>query len=331
MKKTAIALLVAGFAAAPIAAQADATVYGSARIAVSSKSFDEKNAAGQTTGDVDSGLTATDHASRFGLKGSEDLGNGMKMVGRYEFKVNGGTAQINGGAGVGRLSYVGLEGGFGGLYIGQQWSPFYELVGGATDQFNAVGLAEAKTTVRIPAAVKYVGSFGPLKVSTAIVSVDNTDGEDIDQTQFGAAFSMDSLTLAAAVVSNAKETAPTGGADGSLTGFSAKYSADAITVNASYTVADDKYAGAADDQSAFEIYGGYNMGAGNLVHASFGSTDSGDVDADSSTFAIGYQKKFSKRSRVWVEAQNQTRDGKSDTGNDLDDLTTVSVGMRHDW
>ena len=70
MKKSLIALAVAGAMAAPMAAQADATLYGSLRIKV----MDNDNV---STGVVD-------NFSRIGIKGSSDLFSGAKAIYQFE-------------------------------------------------------------------------------------------------------------------------------------------------------------------------------------------------------------------------------------------------------
>ena len=95
-KKTAIAAAVAGVAAVPMAAQADGhspTVYGFVNIGIQSTSIDGSGAAfgnagvgsniffGAPDGSIDAHDTAN---TRFGFKGSKDLGNGLCAVSRHQ-------------------------------------------------------------------------------------------------------------------------------------------------------------------------------------------------------------------------------------------------------
>lgn len=86
MRKSIVALAVAGVLAASAVAQAETTLYGSARIGVE-----------YTQGKGDDKLSSWDvanQASRLGVKGSEDLGGGLSAIYQYEFGVaidgNGG-------------------------------------------------------------------------------------------------------------------------------------------------------------------------------------------------------------------------------------------------
>jgi len=66
-----------------------------------------------------------------------DLGNGLAAFYHYEFGVDAAdTADVGGEDVGGRLSYVGLQGGFGQLTIGRQWNPYYFAVAGEIDWFN---------------------------------------------------------------------------------------------------------------------------------------------------------------------------------------------------
>lgn len=73
MKKALLPLAIA--ALLPISAFADVTVYGKAN--VSFQSADEGG---------DSVTELVSNASRIGLKGSEDLGNGLKAIYRFEYQ-----------------------------------------------------------------------------------------------------------------------------------------------------------------------------------------------------------------------------------------------------
>ena len=144
MKKSLIALAVAGVVSAPaFAATGNVDVYGAVRMSVDMNSDDRA--------DRDN-TTITDRASRFGLKGSEDLGGGLKAIWQIEQGLNatngpldntvnvanirtagGSTLTQNDGAfghaGL-RNTFVGLSGGFGTVIIGRHDTP-YKLAGSA--------------------------------------------------------------------------------------------------------------------------------------------------------------------------------------------------------
>ncbi|MCD4505838.1 porin [Chromobacterium piscinae] len=113
MKKSLIALLVATL---PAAAFADVTIYGKIKGGVEY---------------VDNGVTkqtnVDDLGSRIGFKGTEDLGNGLKTIWQVEtgFGIDGtgklndnGTSNSRSGTFANRESFIGLQGSFGTIRLG---------------------------------------------------------------------------------------------------------------------------------------------------------------------------------------------------------------------
>lgn len=123
MKKTLIALAVLAASGAAMA-QSSVTLYGVADMVL----HKDKNASTKlTSGGVSS--------SRWGIKGEEDLGGGLKAGFLYEQKI----ALDDGKAGPNfdRQTYLSLSGGFGEVKLGKIWTA-YDDIGGATDAaFNA--------------------------------------------------------------------------------------------------------------------------------------------------------------------------------------------------
>lgn len=67
--------------------------------------------------------------SRWGLRGSEDLGNGLKSVFVIENGFNANTGQLGqGGALFGRQAFLGLSGGLGSVTLGRQYDPLVDSV-----------------------------------------------------------------------------------------------------------------------------------------------------------------------------------------------------------
>jgi len=132
MQKKLIALALAGIGASSMAlADTNVTLYGILDVNYTSSKTTTNNlrsTSGATADDSTtrfSGLsTGAYSGSRFGVKGSEDLGGGLKAVFRYEF----GTLhpdQKENDIDETRQSYVGLAGGFGTFVAGRLNSPAY--------------------------------------------------------------------------------------------------------------------------------------------------------------------------------------------------------------
>jgi predicted porin len=155
MKKSLIALAVLASSGAAFA-QSTVTLYGLADVYLgSSKVKTTVNGVSSSLRQnaVDSGGFNT---SRFGLKGSEDLGGGLKAnfvleggfdistgaannyVSPYNFTgpANNRTAVVS-NAIFGRQSWVGISGGFGEIKLGKMWTPYDEVKGSGAGAFDA--------------------------------------------------------------------------------------------------------------------------------------------------------------------------------------------------
>ena len=122
MNKKLIAAAVSAAVMAPVASQADATVYGRINNAIDLKS--------PATGDGTTAISSI--SSRFGVKASSDIGNGLTAHGKYEFDVKTDKEQDSigqGGVTDVRVATVGLSGSFGSVNIGNQWSAYFDTLG----------------------------------------------------------------------------------------------------------------------------------------------------------------------------------------------------------
>lgn len=140
MKKSLLALAVLGAFAGAASAQSSVTIYGIVDTGFTSiDNGGAKNTAKDRINGISSG---NDGASRFGFKGAEDLGNGLKA----EFTLEQGFDSDTGGAKTGtafsRLSFVGLDGGFGKVRLGRQNTQVKDMLG-QVDPFGASGIANS--------------------------------------------------------------------------------------------------------------------------------------------------------------------------------------------
>lgn len=116
MKKTLVVAAVSASFAVAAHAQSSVTLYGviDAGITYTSNAGARHANWQQTSGGIDQ--------SRFGLKGSEDLGNGLKAIFTLEsgFNLNSGR-YANTGSQFNRQSFVGLSSNFGTVTLGRQY------------------------------------------------------------------------------------------------------------------------------------------------------------------------------------------------------------------
>lgn len=138
MKKSLIALAVLAVSGAA-SAQSTVTIYGLIDSYFGQTKGTGPGQTGVSQTVINSGGLQT---SRFGLKGSEDLGGGMKVNFQLEngFNVDTGQTPNNGTTNssiFSRQSWVGVSGGFGEVKIGKMWTPFDEVKGSGAAGFDA--------------------------------------------------------------------------------------------------------------------------------------------------------------------------------------------------
>ncbi|EHP39055.1 porin [Cupriavidus basilensis OR16] len=119
--------------------------------------------------------------SRWGLRGVEDLGGGLKGVFVLEsgFNLDTGTS-AQGGRLFGRNAYVGLQNQYGAVTLGRQQTPLYDF----GLQFDPMAIAtnysiigqDAGFTSRADNSVKYAGTFGGLTARALYSFGANTGG-----------------------------------------------------------------------------------------------------------------------------------------------------------
>ena len=154
MKKTLVALAAIS---AVTGAMAQATIYGTIEQTYN-KTTTSLNG---STISTKTGITAYQMGQSFiGVKGSEDMANGIKASYLYEFGLQSETSATP----TNRQSFVGLSGGFGSLRIGKQYSVGFNNAiaadpGGATGATGALYLAPM---------TGYNGTEAPLRQDEAI-------------------------------------------------------------------------------------------------------------------------------------------------------------------
>ena len=138
MKKSLLALAVFGAFAGAASAQTNVTIYG-----IVDMGFARVDNGTATANKLDSGIQS---GSRIGFKGTEDLGGGLSAIFQLEngFAADDGTLG-QGGRLFGRQAWVGLNGAFGTVKAGRQFTPVYANLG----TFDPFGNALAGNSERI--------------------------------------------------------------------------------------------------------------------------------------------------------------------------------------
>lgn len=153
MKKSLVALGIAGTLASSAYAETAVTIYGIVDMGLVS----ERGNVGGSLQKLSSGAQS---GTRLGFKGTEDLGNNMKALFVLETAVNADSNGNNSLTGIfARQSFVGLQGDFGTVTLGRQYTPYFLTLNGA-DPF-ASGMAGAainlmaNSGIRMNNTVKY--------------------------------------------------------------------------------------------------------------------------------------------------------------------------------
>lgn len=189
MKKSLVVVALAG-AMAFTAASAETVLYGSIRLGMdvgknhygSVSEYDAAKGQYVNTGVKRNkrGIDMQDYGSRLGLKGSEDLGNGMKVLYQLEWGFNGMDGGSKGEGFENRLAWVGVTGDWGTVALGRQNNPFTEALNAGTeaDEFNGdlgttSALRYATGTVMMSSAGDNIGNFTamPTRVGKSIAYV----------------------------------------------------------------------------------------------------------------------------------------------------------------
>jgi len=134
MKKSALALAVmaALFLDPAAMAQSKVQIYG-----IVDAGVEYVNHAAPGNGSEVRVVSGGKNTSRWGFRGSEDLGAGLKAVFNLEGAIGMDTGDTGGGPLFKRQANVGLEGGFGRIVIGRSFTTTYDLV----SKFDPMGYA----------------------------------------------------------------------------------------------------------------------------------------------------------------------------------------------
>jgi len=303
-KKLLIAAVGAALVAGPmLAAHAAPTVYGKFNVGIAA--VDNGNSADGDT------LGVTDDSSRLGVKGSEDLGGGLKAVYQMELlydvdsnagvvnpAATGNAAGAAGGAatGAGRSVYVGLQGDWGQFRAGQ-FQTYYkaiqfptEIMGDSIGDFTTNGW---QGDVRIPNAIGYRSPTW----SGFVFGVETSRGEtglssETNPTTIAASFKSGPFYIG--VGYEDRDNQGTTGLD-TTNKVAVTFDIDAFKIIAAAQTQDAL--GGSEEVDTTVLGGQYSFG-NNAIMATFANHDSSLANRDCDQIAIGFAHKLSKMTTV---------------------------------
>lgn len=359
MQKKLIALAVAGAAAgfmsAPVLAQSQVTLYGTFDGGL--RHLSNTNAAGQSKTTMDS--SGTYNSNRWGMMGSEDLGNGMKANFTMEggFMTGTGVGSISGGL-FGRKQIVGLSGGWGALDLGRNYNTIFYTTG-AYDPFNY------KYTGIIPIATldgardNNMITYTSNSMNGLVIRGDYSLGEvagssgDGSKAQIGLAYANGPFNVGAAYGTGKNVPIAAVGPVAGIPSLTTKqwtigggYTFNAFALKAGYydRKADNNTAflGGEAEQKTWWLGGRYAMSGANALTLAYYDTKYNDyatlvpataVSAKNQLWILGFVHNLSKRTELYADIDSRRLNGAGYTGT-IDGATKVtqtgiSVGINH--
>jgi predicted porin len=334
MKKSLVALAVLAASGASFA-QSSVTVYGLLDIWAGSVKT-EKAGVSTTATVLESGGVNT---SRWGLKGSEDLGGGLKAVFKLEqgFKLDTGAAGNSTGTAASqafdRQSYVGFAGGFGEVAIGKVWSA-YDDVQGATDAvfdsalspanhvFNSTGYIDRPQNgfrYTTPTVSGFTGAFS--------YSLDEKVPTGVQTTSVSLSYAAGPLT---AQFGYQKDDTKANTNDPAYTRLGASYDLGVATVKGSYGKVSNLGSVSGADTTEYQIGADFPVSSALTLSASYAKSDdnatAGNVNRKG--FGIAGAYTLSKRTFLYggFEHNSATAAPAADSKADY-----FAVGVQHSF
>ncbi len=297
MKKSILAIAVAATMAAPAVVMAAPTVYGNLHVTI-------------VDADSNDNIALTSNTSAIGLKGSEDLGNGLKAIYKVEFQLDAASGSSSGDALTNRDTFVGLKGGMGTVKFGLM-SSNYKQKGGKVDSLYRTpvegrGFIHTQSRLhngrainrgRMTNAVQYSSpKMGGIQL-VANTTLSNSEDETIG---LGVRYETKSVLAYVDWIDAQPGTAVSGNGltqdTESAVKVGGKYKTKAFHVAAQYE--------SAEDLTGFDyihLNAGFNINKNNSIQATIGQASHiNNSDNDTDSFALAYIHSLSKMTMVYA-------------------------------
>jgi len=339
MNKRFLVVAIASTLISPFAANAaDAKFYGRAHL-----TMDHVEQGSASASSTDTGLDFNSRKSAIGFKGKEKLGDGMAVFFKMEWEVDMDDGAAGGGAGLTTFDrYVGIKtNGMGVMKMGtlttsyketSKWvDPFWHTIAeGRADLSIQSGLAGGLGIDRGRATDTFQYR-SPKMGGMQMVLNRSYSGNDIGENT-GVGFRYTSKTIKAFIeyvsLNNSSAFSNVAANDGETASkVGVRYKAGDLTIGLQLEQTEDLTNA---DYSMFSAtYKVTDSGTVLLSAGTKAAVDAaGDDDKDNSnsSFALGYNHGFSKRTNMYVAYAAKSDD--DTTGSD-DDLSIISLGIKH--
>ncbi|MCB1897299.1 MAG: porin [Zoogloeaceae bacterium] len=319
MKKSICVLAIAGAFGNAAVAGDNVTLYGIVDIAVAYGKADGAKFTGVMR---DGGLAG----NRFGLKGSEDLGNGLSVVFALEQGyLPGSGGEHRAGRAFSRQSWAGLKGGFGTVSLGYQYAPGYlipynyQVMGGSAGFAPRSTLAFAGgytispgSGARFDNAIRYASpKFGGFDVQGiyafhAVQSDDGSDPDRSDDDRYGIGATYEGGPVKAGLVYHSIGTG-TGADDTQELFVGVSYDLGAVKLVGSWSRKDADGDTAADN-TLFSVGAVMPVGQSGSAHLGFAKLNPRGDDNNGKSITAGYIQGLSKRTKMYAAINRLTYD-----------------------
>ncbi|MFK7159510.1 porin [Marinospirillum sp. MEB164] len=286
------------------------------------------------------------NGSRFGFRVTHTINDNLTAFGRAEFRFEADERRRGRNTGDDRIfndlrnTYIGLQGGWGKVTVGNFDGIYFSAVSSVLDLFEEDGyraLVEGGDRARGDTLAFETADLGGLRLGLAARHYANVGANNDDEEWNLQAYvqytGIDNLTLALAVDQNNEDTGAGLVNDGNeydpVIGLSATYRLDALTASVLLeTSGESRSAG---------LGLSYNYGQGDIYaaatwHDSWVVVKDGDVEVSSSgqesgiDFGLGANYKFTSNFRAYAEIARGNEDNSK-----IGDQTNFTVGARLSW
>lgn len=317
------------------AAQSSVTLYGIVDIGLEQTRLSP----GGSTLRLSSGIQS---GSRWGLKGTEDLGGGLSASFQLESGFDASTGSAGTGMSFGRQSWVGLSGGFGSVKFGRQYIPLF-LAQDTIDPFGTglVGDGSGMAAVfrhygvRMNNAVTYSSpSFGGFNFDAAY-AFGEVPGSSSVGNQYGLAgtYAQGPLTVVAAYHNQGLVAGGADAGDSRGTLLGGAYDFKVAKLHAAYADNRDKDAAGATTGRSRDYMLGVSAPVGpvSLMASFIRHNDRLAPNADADFWALGATYALSKRTNFYASYSTVRNESAGATGSGVagTDISWINVGIRH--
>lgn len=313
----AVGLIAASTCA--VAADSSVQLYGRIDTAIESVKAGAQRVNGVNNGD-----------SFFGLKGQEDLGNGLTVGFQLESAFNSDDGANTSDKFFGNRSELNLSGSFGTLRMGRFLNPSYYAIADRASLHNEdYGITYDQLYRDIGNTANRIAYVSPdmngLKLESSISLHERANGNATDKNAYDLAANYDlgSWSFGAGYGEHGDEK---------QYALRATWSQDAWTVSGYHQRAEDIDTGIKAKVNVTRLAVAYAMGAGEL-HANYGHAN-GAAGAEANQWTVGYNYHLSKRTKVYAfYSQIQNKNGAAFGDMEIadQDQKSVSVGIRHNF